>query len=125
MLSKEYWNYAKNRVWELNPEKCEVFFINANEVEDAKMYEEISKLLPGIRKIDNSTFELLGAPIFEKGLQRILSSKLESVELLSNRLKLLELHTALCIFKSSISKVQLPTSNMQNVFGSWFIGDSG
>src|ERR1700761_1216352 len=65
--------------------------------------DEISKLLPGIRIVDESSFELLGAPIFELGLQRMLSSKMESVKLLSDRLKLLDVHQALCMFKSSLS----------------------
>lgn len=88
---------------ELNPEKCKVFFVNATEVEEAVMYEEISKLLPGIRKLDKSTFELLGAPIVDEGLERLMSSKIESIKLLTNRLKLLDVHPALCIFKKSVS----------------------
>jgi len=95
--------FCESSGMELNTEKCEVFFINATEEEEAHMYKEISKLLPGIRKVDKSTFELLGTPIFEDGLKRMLSSKIESVELLLKRVKLLDVHPALCIFKSSLS----------------------
>jgi len=88
---------------ELNTEKCEVFFVNASVEEEDEMYREISGLLPGIRKVDKVSFELLGAPIFEEGVHGMFSTKVESVELLSKRLQLLDVHPALCVFKSSLS----------------------
>lgn len=87
----------------LNPDKCEVFFVNASAEEETEMYSEISNLLPGIRIVDESSFELLGAPIFDLGLHRMLSAKIENVDLLASRLNLLDVHSALCIFKSSLS----------------------
>ena len=64
-------DFCESSGMELNTEKCEVFFMNASEEEEEEMYREISGLLPGIRKVDKSTFELLGAPIFEECFQRI------------------------------------------------------
>ena len=87
----------------MNAEKCEVFFVNASIEEEDEMYREISNLLPGIRKVDKSSFELLGAPIFDEGVHSLFSAKIDCVELLSKRLKLLDVHPALCIFKSSVS----------------------
>lgn len=49
----------------LNPTKCEVFIFNASPDEHAAMFEKLNALLPGIKELDESSFDLLGAPIFE------------------------------------------------------------
>src|ERR1700704_2377336 len=66
------------------------------------MYAEISNLLPGIRRVDESSLEILGTPIFESGLRRMFSSKTESLSLMCDRLKLMDVHPALCVFKKSL-----------------------
>ena len=71
----------------LNTTKCEIYFLNATPDVEENMFSEISKLLPGIRKMDDSSFELLGAPILKNGLIRMLSSKIKSVKILCSRLK--------------------------------------
>jgi len=86
----------------LNTKKCEVFFVNASEEDEAKMYADISALLPGIRKVDESSLEILGSPIFESGLERMFTSKIETIKLMCDRLKLMDVHPALCIFKKSL-----------------------
>lgn len=87
----------------LNTKKCEVFFVNASEEDEANMYAEISALLPGIKKVDESSLEILGSPIFESGLERMFTSKVETIKLMCDRLKLMDVHQALCIFKKSLS----------------------
>lgn len=52
----------------LNTEKCEVFFINATPLMEEEMFYKINALLPGIKRPDESSFDLFGAPIFEGGL---------------------------------------------------------
>ena len=96
-------DFCESSGMELNAEKCEVYFMNASAEEEVEMYREISSLLPGIRKMNKSSFELLGAPIFEDGVRGMFSKKVECVEVLSKRLQLLDVHPALCIFKSSLS----------------------
>jgi len=86
----------------LNKNKCEVFFVNATEEEEGHMYAEISALLPGIKKVDESSLEILGSPIFESGLDRMFLSKVETIKLMCDRLKLLDVHPALCIFRKSL-----------------------
>jgi len=88
---------------QLNAAKCEVFFVNGSADEQDHMYAEISGLLPGIKKVDEASFELLGTPIFESGLESMFSSKIESMRLMCNRLKLMDVHPALCILKKSLS----------------------
>lgn len=80
----------------LNTEKCEIYFLNATPEVEEQMLSEIDELLPGIRKLDDSSFELLGGPILKSGLVRMLTSKIESMEVLCNRLKVLDVHQALC-----------------------------
>ena len=87
----------------LNPKKCEVFFINATPDEESHMYAEISALLPGIKKVDESSLELLGSPVFETGLEKMFSSKAESIKLMCDRLKLMDVHPALCVFRKCLS----------------------
>ena len=55
----------------LNASKCEVFFVNASAEDEASMYADISALLPGIKKVYESSLEILGSPIFELGLERM------------------------------------------------------
>ncbi|XP_037026722.1 uncharacterized protein LOC119067714 [Bradysia coprophila] len=86
----------------LNANKCEVFFINASGDDETRMYAEISALLPGIKKVDESTLEILGSPIFESGLERMFSSKIEAIKLMCDRLKLMDVHPALCVFRKSL-----------------------
>lgn len=66
------------------------------------LQQKISDLLPGIRRVDESSLEILGTPIFESGLKRMFSSKIKSLSLMCERLKLMDVHPALCIFKKSL-----------------------
>jgi len=76
--------------------------VNSTAEEEDSMYAEISNLLPGIRRVDESSLEILGTPIFESGLRRMFSSKTESLGLMCDRLKLMDVHPALCVFKKSL-----------------------
>ncbi|XP_037044233.1 uncharacterized protein LOC119080104 [Bradysia coprophila] len=86
----------------LNAKKCEVFFVSASEGEAARMYSEISSLLPGIKRVDESSLEMLGSPVFELGLERMFSAKVESIKLMCDRLTLMDVHPALCVFRKSL-----------------------
>jgi len=106
----------------LNTEKCEVYIFNADEETKENIFSEISCLLPGIRKLDDVSFELLGAPIMKDGLTRMLSSKIESIKSMCNRLKNLDVHQALCLFRQSLSSPRFihllrtsPTFEIKNI----------
>jgi len=75
----------------LNKKKCEVFSVNATAEEEDNMNAEISALL-------------LGSSIFESGLERMFSSKIEKIKLMCDRLKLMDVHPALCIFRKSLGR---------------------
>lgn len=66
------------------------------------MNAEISSLLPGIRQVDESSLEILGSPVFDLGLESMFSSKVEMLTLMCDRLKLMDVHPALCVFKKSL-----------------------
>jgi hypothetical protein len=68
-----------------------------------RMLSQINDLLPGVRKLNEESFELLGAPIFQNGINRILNEKYDVVKIMCDRLKILDVHPALCLFKSSLS----------------------
>jgi len=86
----------------LNTGKCEILFVGASEEHETRMYAEISALLSGIRKVDESSLEILGSLIFESGLERMFSRKIETISVMCDRLKLMDVHLALCIFKKSL-----------------------
>lgn len=54
------------------------------------IFSEIYSLLPAIKKVNESTFELLGSPIFKLGLERMFSAKAVSIMLICSRLKLMD-----------------------------------
>lgn len=87
----------------LNTAKCEVFFINTPEVDRIEMLRKLNTLLPGIKLIDISSFQLLGAPILDEGVSAILSAGLDTVKTMCKRLTLLDIHPALRVLRSSIS----------------------
>jgi hypothetical protein len=88
----------------LNTSKCEVFFVNPTSLDiENHMMSQINNLLPGVRKLDRETFELLGASIFHDGLTRVLQAKTDTVKLMCERLKILNVHPALCLFKHSLA----------------------
>jgi hypothetical protein len=87
----------------LNPTKCEVYFINTPPEAKENMLSELNVLLPGIKVLDDSSFKLLGAPIFEAGLDESLSKVLESVKTLCKRLPKLDIHPSLRLLRSSLA----------------------
>lgn len=87
----------------LNPSKCEVFFINTSPQEKSEMLHKLNQLLPGIKVIDASSFQLLGAPILEESLSEMLTTSLNCVEIMCNRLTLLDIHPALRVLRCSLS----------------------
>lgn len=79
-------------------------------------------MLPGIVQLDDKSFELLGAPIMKEGLTTMLSSKIEEIKRMCSRLKNLDVHQAICLFRHSLSSPRFihllrtsPTFEIENI----------
>lgn len=83
----------------LNSAKCEAFFINTPDLDRTEMMKKLDALLPGIKLLDASTFQLLGAD----GVSEMLSEGLDKLKILCKRLPLLDVHPALRVMRSSLS----------------------
>lgn len=102
---KKVLDFCKVSGMVLNPSKCEVFFIQANNDEKAAMLTEISELLPGVRLIEE--VDLLGAPIHNSLIPSFNVKKKEIIKTLCDRLKILDIHPALCLFRYCMSSPKL------------------
>lgn len=85
----------------LNPSKCEVHFINATKDQEEVMFKAISEQLPGIRLMNE--IDLLGSPIHNSLIPKFIQKKKETVKSMCERLKLLNIHPALCLFRYCMS----------------------
>lgn len=63
----------------LSPTKCEVYFINTPTDLKTEYLDKLNRLLPGVKVLDNSSFQLLGAPITEDGIPDSLAKGLNTV----------------------------------------------
>lgn len=87
----------------LNPAKCEVFFVNTPPDAQLEMVQKLNSILPGIKVLDSSSFQLLGSPILDDGILDMLDTNLERVKTLCKRLPLLDIHPALRVLRCSTS----------------------
>ena len=98
--------FAEESGLTLNTAKCEVFFVNTPDSDRVEMLRKLNSLLPGIKELDMSSFQLLGAPIMDDGVSEILSSGLDTVKTMCKRLTSLDVHPALRVLRSSLSSAR-------------------
>lgn len=67
------------------------------------MTEKLNLLLPGIKLVDTSSFQLLGAPIVDDAISDMLINGLEVTKTMCKRLTLIDIHPALRILRCSLS----------------------
>ena len=76
---------------ELNPSKSELFRISAV----SEISENAISKFPGVQEISAKELKLLGAPILPEANEEVLQPKLESLQIMVERLKLSKRHNAL------------------------------
>lgn len=91
---------AKELGLEINPNKCELFFVSGKKSD--VIVSEFEKISPGIRIIDKSELEILGVPIFEEGYAIAFDKKFNSLQLLISKLNELNAHKAYCLLKNCL-----------------------
>jgi hypothetical protein len=91
----------------LNPNKCELFILAGDEQEKndvAKMFTEVA---PGIQVLTTNDAILLGAPLTENSIKKMLNMKTEQFKDFSAKLSKLSSHSAFFLLRASISTPRL------------------
>ena len=79
----------------LNPSKCELFKINPSSTRVINSGKEF----PGVKEIGCQELKLLGAPILPEANEDALAPKLDTLRVMTERLKLLKRHDALFLLR--------------------------
>lgn len=85
---------------ELNPTKCEVSVFGDNQDFSLSLIEDV---IPGIRLLDDTSAELLGAGLTVESTRRILTKKISTLQLFSEKLAKLPSHLAFYLLKHSFA----------------------
>lgn len=92
---------------QVNPRKCEIFLIKPQSKECKNALEAFQSLTEGVKLVEKEDLMLLGAPIFPEALGSVLESKLDNLELMAQRLKEIDSHTALFLLKNCFAMPKL------------------
>jgi hypothetical protein len=84
----------------LNGAKCELLVAGGY---DHPAVGEIASLLPGLKILNESSCQLLGAPLNDESLESIWGPKVTEIETLVSRLPLLSSHTALFLLMNCLA----------------------
>ena len=74
----------------INPTKCELHLINPQTEECKNALQSFQNITPGVKLVDKENLTLLGSPIYLEGIEAVLESKLENLELMVSRLLKIE-----------------------------------
>lgn len=95
---------CKNIGLEINPDKCELYFIDDIDENVIKAFNDIA---PGIKIITNDNFSLLGSPITLESVRSMAIKKLELLKKAYARLPTINSHTAYFLLKNCLSMPKL------------------
>ena len=84
----------------VNVKKCEFFVLGSNEESKNSLTQFIFSEYPDVKHVSPSVVSLLGAPIFEDGIENALTLKLSILKKTCSRLTLLERHDALFLLRN-------------------------
>lgn len=83
---------------EVNPSKCEIYFISSF---DQSVYDKFAEISPGIKNV-NDDLSLLGAPLTDHMSEVILNKKFKELTTLFDRLQFLNSHIAYFLLKNCL-----------------------
>ena len=84
---------------QVNPAKCEIFLIKPKSKECKQALKTFQSITEGVKLVYKEELILLGAPIFPEAITSVLESKLDNLELMAQRLKVIDSHTALFLLR--------------------------
>jgi hypothetical protein len=91
----------------INPTKCELHLINPLTEECKDALESFQSITPGVKLVDKANLTLLGAPIYPEGIEAVLESKIENLELMAGRLSKIDRHSALYLLRNCFAMPKL------------------
>ena len=91
----------------VNPTKCELHLTNSRSEECKDTLESFRRISPEVVLVDKANLTLLGAPIYPEGIEAVLESKLENLELMAGRLAKIDRHSALYLLKNCFAMPKL------------------
>jgi len=86
----------------LNPSKCELLVCGGNTAEQVTCLDRINIALPGIKVASSLDLELLGAPLTDESMERMLDDKVRVLKSMCSRTSLLSTQQALTLLRSSL-----------------------
>ena len=89
---------------EINPDKCELYFIDEL---DQKVLDAFNVIAPGIKVITNENFNLLGSPITIESVRSAALKKSELMKKVFSKLSTLNVHVAYFLLKNCLSMPKL------------------
>ena len=92
---------------ELNGSKCELSFINHTEEQQARIIQLFQLRLPSIKIIPIDQLDLLGSPLTDAGVPRLLEEKQSILECITSRLEQIDAHPALILLKNCFAMPKL------------------
>ena len=92
---------------DLHGDTCELSTLNCTEEQQAQIIQAFQLRLPTIKIIPSEQLDLLGSPLQDAGVPRMLQEKKESLERLCSRLEEIEAHPALILLKNCFSLPKL------------------
>ena len=84
----------------MEADKCELYFTNEANPESDTIKASFDQKAPGIKLKTKENLTLLGAPIHPEASESIMREKLESLELMGERLEMMDAHDALFLLKN-------------------------
>jgi hypothetical protein len=92
---------------DINMKKCELVIVDQQSEENTALLNNFCKENPAITRVGQEELTLLGAPVMPESIEAVLTSKLESLKLMSRRLELLDSHDAMYLLKNCFSLPKL------------------
>ena len=87
----------------MNPSKCEIAVLAADDNTETEVVQQFNIIAPGIKHLTSSDATLLGAPLADAGIEIVLDQKTSELEVLGERLTALSAHSAFFLLRASIS----------------------
>ena len=86
----------------LNTRKCELLVIGGSLQERRDAVQVISNVLPDVKQVNLEDMELLGAPVGERSIPRVLTDKRDTLDRLRAPLSMMHPQAALCLWRYSL-----------------------
>ncbi|XP_055355792.1 uncharacterized protein LOC129601093 [Paramacrobiotus metropolitanus] len=100
-------NEASKLGLELNFAKCELYVYGGSEEERLRIFDRFNAVAPGIQLVTPETLELLGAPLTDWSIERVLDCEISQVKKLTESLGVLPAHQSLFLLRNSMSLPRL------------------